>query len=88
MEYLLIRLGIVGAGAIVQSHIDAAKLSGFDPVAICGRMGSPRAAKIAQQNKGLVAVADLNALLKSKLDAILIAVSTGETIEVLEKCLV
>lgn len=88
MEYLLIRLGIVGAGTIVQSHIDAARLSGFAPVAICGRMGSPRAAKIAQQNKGLVAVSDLNDLLKSKLDAILIAVSIGETIDVLEKCLV
>jgi predicted dehydrogenase len=87
MEDFVIRLGIVGAGSIVQSHIHAAKLCGFSPVVICGRRDSVRAAKIAQENKGLALARDLDELLQSELDAILIAVSTQDAIEVLEKCL-
>jgi predicted dehydrogenase len=83
----MIRLGIVGAGSIVQAHIDAAKLCGFTPVAICGREGSPRASSVAKDNPGLTAVSNLSELLKFELDAILIAVSTGDAAEVLEKCL-
>ena len=87
MEYILIRLGIVGAGSIVQSHIDAAKLSGFSPAVVCGREGSARAIGIAKANYGLSAVSNLNALLQFELDAILIAVSTEAAAGVLEKCL-
>jgi predicted dehydrogenase len=87
VEYILIRLGIVGAGSIVQSHIDAAKLSGFSPIAICGRKGSIRATKLAETNHGLLAVASLSELLQLELDAILIAVSTEDAVGVLEKCI-
>lgn len=87
MEYLLIRLGIVGAGTIVQSHIDAARLSGFIPTVICGREGSIRARKIAEGNYGLFAASNLSELLQFELDAILIAVSTDEAAGVLERCL-
>jgi len=87
VEYILIRLGIVGAGSIVQSHIDAAKLSGFSPIAICGRKGSIRATKIAKANHGLLAVASLSEFLQLELDAILIAVSTEDAAGVLEKCI-
>jgi len=87
MEYILIRLGIVGAGTIVQSHIDAAKLSGFTPTVICGREGSIRAARIAEGNHGLTATSNLNELLRFDLDAILIAVSTEEAAGVLNQCL-
>jgi predicted dehydrogenase len=87
MEYLLIRLGIVGAGAIVQSHIDAARLSGFVPTVICGRKGSRRALKVSEGNYGLAVASDLSELLRFELDAILIAVSTDEAAGVLETCL-
>jgi predicted dehydrogenase len=87
MEYLLIRLGIVGAGAIVQSHIDAAKLSGFDPTVVCGREDSIRALRISEGNHGLSVASNLGKLLQFDLDAILIAVSTDEAAGVLERCL-
>ena len=87
MEYLLIRLGIVGAGAIVQSHIDAARLSGFVPTVICGREGSNRALRISEGNYGLAVASDLSQLLQFELDAILIAVSTDEAAGVLDRCL-
>ena len=87
MEYILIRLGIVGAGTIVQSHIDAAKLSGFTPTVICGREGSIRALRIAEGNHGLTATSNLNELLRFDLDAILIAVSTEAAAGVLNRCL-
>ena len=87
MEYLLIRLGIVGAGAIVQSHIDAAKLSGFDPTVVCGREDSIRALRISEGNHGLSVASNLGKLLQFELDAILIAVSTDEAAGVLERCL-
>jgi predicted dehydrogenase len=87
MEYLLIRLGIVGAGAIVQSHIDAARLSGFIPTVICGRKGSSRALKVSEGNRGLAVASDLSELLQFELDAILIAVSTDEAAGVLDRCL-
>jgi predicted dehydrogenase len=83
----MIRLGIVGAGSIVQAHIDAAVLCGFTPVAICGRASSTRALEIAQANSGLVALEDIDILLKYELDAILIAVSVEDLVSVLEKCL-
>ena len=81
----MIRLGIVGAGRIVQSHIDAAKLSGFSPIAICGREGSLKATKVAKANHGLLAVESLSELLQLELDAILIAVSTKDAASVLEE---
>ena len=87
MEYLLIRLGIVGAGAIVQSHIDAARLSGFVPTVVCGREGSIRALRISEENHGLSVASNLSELLQFELDAILIAVSTDEAAGVLDKCL-
>lgn len=87
MEYLLIRLGIVGAGAIVQSHIDAARLTGFVPTVICGREGSNRALRVSEVNNGLAVASDLSELLKFELDAILIAVSTDEAAGVLDRCL-
>lgn len=87
MEDFMIRLGIVGAGSIVQSHIHAAKICGFSPVVICGRRDSVRATKIAHENKGLTLASGLDELLQSELDAILIAVSTQDAVEVLEKCL-
>ena len=87
MEYLLIRLGIVGAGAIVQSHIDAARLSGFVPTVVCGRGGSIRALRISEENHGLSVASNLSELLQFELDAILIAVSTDEAAGVLDKCL-
>lgn len=83
----MIRLGIVGAGAIVQSHIDAARLSGFVPTVICGREGSNRALKISEGNYGLAVASDLSELLQFDLDAILIAVSTEEAAGVLDRCL-
>lgn len=86
MEYLLIRLGIVGAGHIAPHHIQAAKLTGFQPVAICGKRDSEKARSIAHANPGLNAAVDLDALLEEDLDALLVAVSTESAVDVLERC--
>ena len=86
MEHFLIRLGIVGAGSIVQSHIDAAVQTGFHPVVICGKENSERAKVLSQSNNGLNYASNLEELLNHDFDALLVAVSTQSSVSVLERC--
>jgi predicted dehydrogenase len=87
VEHILIKLGVVGAGSIVPTHLQSARLSGFEPVVICGKKNSLRANLLASQNQGLSYAADLSDLLKYDLDALLIATSPEDTIQVINDCL-
>jgi predicted dehydrogenase len=88
MEYFMIKLGIVGAGAIIPYHLQAARLVGIMPTAICAKEGSTRAQHVADSNQDLSFKYDINELLESDIDAIVIAVPTVETVSVLKQCLV
>jgi len=81
------RLGLIGAGDIVQSHIDAALKTGFTPQVICGRKDSERARKVSLHNPGVVFARDLEELLEYELDALLIALPADIEMQVIEKCL-
>ena len=85
MVDFLMKLGIIGAGTIVQSHIDAARFVGFDPVAICGNIGSERAANLASKNTGLHFFNTVDELIENRLDALLIAISGIDQMSLLSK---
>lgn len=84
----MIRLGIIGAGAIVPYHIEAAKLAGFEPIAICGRENSTRAQRLSADSPKMKYCQSVEELLKVDLDAILIASSPEASVSLLKRCLV
>lgn len=84
----MIRLGIIGAGAIVPYHIEAAKLAGFEPIAICGKDDSVRAQNLSAKHKSMKFVRSVEELLQLETDAILIASSTEANVELIKKCLI
>ena len=81
------KLGIIGAGAIVRAHVDAAYRAGFTPKSICGRVLSPKAQQISQEFPTIEYCESLESLLETDIDALLIAVPPNESIEVLEKAI-
>ena len=84
----MIRLGIIGAGAIVPYHIEAAKLAGFEPIAICGKNDSVRAQNLSAKHKSMKFVRTVEDLLQLETDAILIASSTEANVGLIKKCLI
>ena len=83
----MIRLGIVGAGSIIPAHLQAASLSGFVPVAICGKENSERAKMLSKENTELKYTKNVESLLDVELDALLIATTPDATIPIIKKCL-
>ncbi len=83
----MMRLGIIGAGSIIPSHLQAAKLNGFVPVAICGKENSERAQTLSNQYAELNFRKNVDSLLDVKLDALLIATTPDATIPLIKKCL-
>lgn len=84
----MMRLGIVGAGSIIPSHLQAAKLNDFIPVAICGKENSERARNLSNENAELKFTKNLDSLLEVELDALLIATTPDATIPLIKKCLI
>jgi predicted dehydrogenase len=84
----MMRLGIVGAGSIIPSHLQAAKLNDFVPVAICGKENSERAMNLSKENPELKFKKNLDSLLEVELDALLIATTPDATIPLIKKCLI
>jgi predicted dehydrogenase len=85
MEYILVKLGIIGAGTIIESHLSAAFATGFLPVGICGNRDSVRAKKISEFYPKINFFSNVEDLIKTDLDAILIAVSGQSQIDLLVK---
>lgn len=83
----MIKLGLVGAGSIVQSHIDAAVMTNFIPKVICGRKDSVRAKQVCLNNPGLTYARNLEDLLEHEIDALVIALPADIELKVLEKCI-
>lgn len=77
------KIGIIGAGSIARHHLAAAKASGLELEAICGLPNSVRAKALGEEFSVKNICQDINQLLNSKLDAILVCSSTESQIEVL-----
>lgn len=81
------KLGIIGAGSIVRSHIDAAYKAGFTPKSICGKNYSIRAQKLSEEFSDIDYCETIDALLETDIDALLIAVTPSESLTVLATAL-
>ena len=81
------RLGIVGAGSVVRSHLDAAYRAGFILTSICGRDASKNALQISSEFETLNYCESFESLSKTAIDALLIAVTPESSIQVLQKAL-
>lgn len=79
------RLGIVGAGSVVRSHLDAGYRAGFIPTSICGRGASKNALQISSEIETLNYCESFESLLETEIDALLIAVTPESSIEVLQE---
>ena len=79
------KLGIIGAGSIAPAHIEAAKLAGFQVVAVCGRSNSERAKELANMYLGVAFCPSFKDIQKFDIDAVTIAVSVESTYEVLDQ---
>ena len=79
------KLAIIGAGNIVNAHLDAAMHVGFEPVAIVARNNSKSVYKYSEQISGLNPCANLNELLTYEFDAFLVATSEGSKADILNK---
>lgn len=77
------KLGIVGAGSIVPFHIAAAMEVGFIPTVICGKYGSLNAQRISESYESLSYVESFSELMRTDLDAILIATSSSSLLPIL-----
>jgi predicted dehydrogenase len=77
------RLGIIGAGNIIESHLSAALATGFMPVGICGNRDSVRAKKISLAYPMIKFFSTIDDLLNIDLDALLIAISGKGQLDVL-----
>lgn len=77
------KLGIVGAGSVVPFHIDAAIEVGFIPTAICGKYGSVNAKRISETYNSLSYVESFSELMRTDLDAILIATTSSSLLPIL-----
>jgi predicted dehydrogenase len=81
------RLGIIGAGSIVRTHLDAALRVGFVPSGICGRNSSEKARQISCEIESLAYFDSFESMREIELDALLIAVPPESSLEVLENAL-
>jgi predicted dehydrogenase len=77
------KIGIIGAGNIARHHMEAAKASGLELEAICGLPNSVRAKTLGDEFGVKNICQDINQLLNSKLDAVIVCSSTESQIEVL-----
>jgi len=78
------KIGIIGAGNIARHHLEAAKASGLELEAICGLPNSVRAKTLGEEFGVKNICQDINQLLNSKLDAVIVCSSTESQIEVLK----
>ena len=81
------KIGYVGSGSIMQYHILASGIAGFQPTAICARQNSKTALDLSLKYKDLMYCADILTFLEKDLDAITIAVSVESCIDVLKQCM-
>jgi predicted dehydrogenase len=69
------KLAIIGAGNIVNAHLEAAMFVGFVPVAIVARENSKSVYKYSDQISGLRPCTNINELLNYEVDAFLIVLN-------------
>jgi predicted dehydrogenase len=81
----MIKLGIIGAGKIIESHISAAKQADFLPVAIVARDNSESVHKFASKEANLEPCRNLDEFFTKNFDAILIATSEDSKAEILSR---
>lgn len=81
------RLGIVGAGRIASSHINAASQAGFIVSGICARENSSRALELASRYEGLKYFPSLDLFLSQDFDAFAILVTPENILDVLQQVL-
>ena len=81
----MIKLGIIGAGKIVNDHICAAVHAGFSPIAIVARDNSKSVYRFSDEYVGLKPYNNLDEFLTTDFDAILIAASDESKAELLSK---
>lgn len=80
------RVAFIGTGNIANMHAPAFREAGFDITAVCARPGSDRARSFAQKHGVPHVFEDAAHLLAARdmWDALLIAVATDSTLEILE----
>jgi predicted dehydrogenase len=83
-KYSSRKIGIIGAGNIARHHLAAAKASGWELQAICGLPNSARAKSLGDEFQVKEICQDINQLLNSKLDAVLVCSSTESQIAILD----
>jgi len=81
------KIGIIGAGRIVPFHIDALIEAGFQIEAICATQNSLNSRKIAAVHQISKVYDEIERLLHSDIEAVLIAVSKENLFQVLMKAL-
>lgn len=79
------KLAIIGAGNIVNAHLEAAMHVGFSPIAIVARDNSKSVYKYSERISGLNACTNLNELLTYDVDAFLVATSEVSKADILNK---
>lgn len=86
---MTLRLAIVGAGAIADFHAPAFRHAGFDLAVVASRPGSTSVAGFAERHGIPVVAADVDDVVRQadQWDAVLVAVPTVDTIEVLDAVL-
>lgn len=77
------KLAIIGAGNIVNAHLEAAMYIGFEPVAIVARDNSKSVYRYSDQILNLRPCKNLNELLSYEIDAFLIATSEDSKANIL-----
>jgi len=83
----MIKLGIIGAGSIVDAHIRASNHVGFSPVAIVARNNSKSVYKYSDTYPDMKPCKDLEEFFRQDFDAILIATSEEAKADMLNHAL-
>lgn len=79
------KLGVIGAGSIVQHHLEAAIFAGFTPVAIAARDNSPNPSKFTGIFPEMKSYSNVDSMIDIEFDALLIAISGNKKFEIYQK---